>query len=303
MKKRGITLNWNKVLNVFIIIFLGFNLLLFMNQKNYESERYVMSDSRVRQMERVLNERGIGIYTYIPGYYPQTQLRLESPTLDKDNIIQRVLGEVYESRLDNDYFAERIFNEDQELTFYMGEQKGMMYYKLKDGAKAYAPEDLTDASIRKVILQFSEDLFGEETNMQPTYWKEVDGEGYRIELNESYKGNLIFQSYIKLYITMNGIEEALAIRYKPIEFSGDKQNVYPFDEVIYNLMYYLEEEYSESQIEQSGRRTIRYIDVGYYVVDEGARNLTFRADPYYRVIFEDGDVYYINAYSNVIYKL
>ncbi len=36
-----------------------------------------------------------------------------------------------------------------------------------------------------------------------------------------------------------------------LNFSGDKQNVYPFDEVIYNLMYYLEEEYSESQLEQA----------------------------------------------------
>ena len=274
---------------------------LFINQKNYESERYIMSDSRADQVRKVLNEVGISIYTYIPGYYPQTQLRLESPTLDKDKIIQKILGDTYESRLDDDYFAERIFNDQQELTFYMGDQKGMLYYKLKEGEKAYIPEDLTDASVRKVILQFAEDLFGEDTNMQPTYWKEIEGAGYRIELNESYKGNLVLQSYIKLYITMDGIEEALAIRYKPIEFSGGKQNIYPFDEVIYNLMYYLEEN-NEIQVEGSGRG-IRHIDIGYYVVDEGARNLTFRADPYYRVIFNDGDVYYINAYSNVIYKL
>ncbi len=297
-----ITLNWNKVLNVFIVIFLGFNLLLFANQKNYESERYVMSNNRVRQMEKVLNERGIGIYTYIPGYYPQTQLQLEAPTLDKEGIVQRVLGERVERHIDNDYFAERTYSESQELTFYMGEQKGLMYYKLKENGKAYVPEDLTDASVKKVIMQFSKDLFGDEAKMEPTYWKDIDGEGYRIELNEQYKGNLVFQSYIKLYVTMNGIEEALAIRYKPIELSGTKKNVYPFDEVIYNLMHYLEEEKGDP-VENDDKRTIRYIHIGYYVVDEGMRNLTFRADPYYRVIFEDGEVYYINAYSNVIYKL
>jgi len=296
----GNIMNWNKVINVLILIFLVINILLFGWQKVNEDERYTLPDDREKQMQNVLRRNGIGIYLTIPEYFPMRQVELFAPKVDSDRIRRSMLGDIVQSEIDAVTLGERIFNENESLTFYVGEQDGYIFYKSVQSS--YVPENMTKGEVDKVALEFAEAMFGENVDMEVTYRKSISTspkDGYRLELNERYKEDLIFQTFIKLDITPEGIKEALAVRYDPVDYIGPKKNIYPLDEVAYNLMYFLEDEL-DTYVEKGLAKFISNIDIGYYLVDVDKRKYEYQLDPYYRIVFKDGDTYYINAYTNDI---
>lgn len=298
-------MNWNKVINVLILLFAIVNVTLFVYKINYESNRYTLPEEREKQVSSALNTAGITLYLFVPDYYPQRQIELEAPAIDKEEIRRTILGDQVTITPDNT-FGEKISNDNESLTFYTGEQEGYVYYKSEKSS--YVPKDMTVSNVDDIVMEFAKDLYGSDVDMDITYRKSVEedvvngiDEGYRIELNEVFKDRIVFQSYIKLYITEMGIQEALAVRFKPIDYVGNSRNVYPFDEVMYNLMYYLEDELEAMDIEDNvPKKSIKDIDVGYYLLDIDRRKYVYNLDPHYRVIFESGETYYINAYTNVI---
>jgi hypothetical protein len=64
-------------------------------------------------------------------------------------------------------------------------------------------------------------------------------------------------------------------------------------------MYFLEDEL-DTYVEKGLAKFISNIDIGYYLVDVDKRKYEYQLDPYYRIVFKDGDTYYINAYTNDI---
>lgn len=298
-------MNWNKVINLFILLFAIVNITLFAYKTNYESNRYTLPEERENQIFSALNAAGIGIYQFVPEYYPRRQIELEAPVVDQERVQKAILGDQITITPD-ETLGEKISNGKESLIFYTGEQEGYVFYKSDESR--YVPEDMTVNQVEKVAFEFAKDLYGEDINMEVTYRKtvvedEADQikEGYRIEMNERFKDDIIFQSYIKLYITEDGIKEALAVRFNPVDYVGTNKNVYPFDEVIYSLMYYLEDELDAMVIEDNIlKKFIKDIDVGYYLVDVDRRKYLYNLDPHYRIIFESGETYYINAYTNDI---
>lgn len=294
-------MNWSKLLTVMIMVFLVINILLFSYQRFYERNRYTLSKERESQLNSYVNSEGVVLYYVIPSYYPKSSLELNSPKMDKEAIAKRILGDVQESRLEDTSLAERRFNENESLTFYAGDQEGVIFYKSTNSS--YIPKDMTIGSVDAIAMRFAKDLFGSEVDMVVTYRKANDPgteEGYLIELNEQFKDTIIFQTYVKLKITKEGIKEAIGIRYEPIDFVGVKKNIYPFDEVIYSLMYYLKDDLAKIKVDP--KKTIKDIDIGYYLIDVDQRKIVYQVEPYYRIIFNDGETYFINAYTNDITK-
>lgn len=299
-------MNWNKVMNVFILLFLVLNVALFLYQWQYEDERYTLSSDRETMLTKILGREGVTIYNWIPKFEPMETIVLGEPVKDKERIIETIIGDQYTIEPDEFNLGEKVSDGEQTLIFYFGEQEGYIYYSSETGH--YVPENLTKNSVEKVAKQFAEDLYGEDVVMETTLDTQIKDDndvplGYRIEMNEIYARDQrqIFQSFIKLYVTEDGIQEALAVRYPPIELGSEVKDIHAFDVVMYNLMYYLSEELEELRSE-GVTKTIKEIDVGYYLQDVDTKKLTYELEPHYRVVFIDGDTYYINAYTNVITK-
>lgn len=296
-------MNWNKVLNVFIIILVVVNLGLFGFDKYNEQFKYVLTNERVEQLTRVMNLKGVQYNGFLSGdvknYYPMTSVELEAPSADKESIIKRILtDEVPETRMESMPVRERVFTETQSLTFFYGEDRGVVYYE--GSGSHYQPKDMTIEAVDIVAKAFAKDMFGEDVVMTITDRK-MSNDSFRIEMNEVFNDRIIFQTSIQLQITSEGIKEATAVRYKPLETVGNRESVYPLDEVMYNLIYYLENE----EADQEGildKLEIRDIDLGYYIVDSNRNKLVYEVEPYYRFIFESGEIYYVNGFTNVIYK-
>lgn len=298
-------MNWNKVINVLILLFAFINVTLFVYKNSYENNRYSLPDERAVLVKNALDARGIALYEFIPEYYPTKQIQLEAPSIDKERVKKEMLGDQITITPDNT-LGERISNVNESITFYTGEREGYVFYKSENSS--YVSKDLTISNVEDVAYDFAKDLFGDDVKMEVTYRKEIEedlangiSKGYRLELNEVYKDDIILQTFIKLYITEEGIEEALAVRFKPVGYSGSSKNIYPFDEVMYSLMFYLEDESEDQGVKNSGR-TIRDIEVGYYLLDVDRRKYLYNVDPHYRIIFESGETFYINAYTNDIIR-
>ena len=297
-------MNWNKVLNVFIAIFIVLNLFLYWYQNQYDKDRFTLTEKRENQLSSIMAEEGVTIYEFIPNYFPMESLVLGEPGIDKENVIRTILGETYDILLDDLNLGEKVTSGDESLIFYFGEQDGYVYYSSEGGH--YVPENMTLGQVEKVAKEFAIDLFGEDVQMEITVMTEVtdtEPNGLRIEMNEVYgrDQHKVFQTFIKLFITREGVLEALAVRYPPIELSNEPKNIFAFDVVMYNLVYNLENEL-EALKEEGQSKTIKDINVGYYLPDVDSKKLTYELEPHYRVVFKDGDTFYINAYTNVITK-
>ncbi len=299
-------MNWNKVLNVFIVIFLVINVFLFFYHRQYATERYMLSESRYSQLQTVLESNGILLYKYMPTYTPMSMLVVNAPEKDREAIVANILGSKYDIKANSNGLGEVLSAGDESLTFYYGEQEGYVYYKSE--GRHYIPENFTDDAIEKVAGQFAADIFGEDVDMEVTLnmpQKDVDGEvvGLRVEMNEKLGNNTsIFQTYIKLYITRDGVEEALAVRFTPVELENNEQKIHAFDTAMYNLMYFIKGEENSSETGEPLGRKINDIHLGYYIPDVDNKKLTYEVEPHYRIVFENGDTYYVNAYTNAIIK-
>ncbi len=302
-------MNWNKVLNVFIIIFLVINIFLFFFHRQYAAERYILSESRSSQLHNVLESNGILLYEFLPNYKPRAKLLISAPALNKEAIVANILGEKYTIKVESNNLGETLSTDDQSLTFYYGEQDGYVYYK-SEGAH-YVPDNFTDDALQKVADDFAKDLYGDDVNMEVTLnipQKDTNNEvvGIRVEMNEKIDNSTsIFQTFIKLYITRDGIEEGLAVRFAPVDLEDEVQKIHAFDTAMYNLMYYLDKG-GEGKGNGNGgeiiERKINDIHLGYFLPDVDSKKLTYEVEPHYRIVFEDGDTYYINAYTNAITK-
>ncbi len=183
-------MNWNKVVNMLLILFLAINVMLFGYQQFYQNRRYTLTEERAVQLQSVMDSKGINMFEYIPKHYPKSQFELEAPSVDKEMMKQNILGSVYKTQIDENSLGERVYTSDQSLTFYVGEQDGYVYYK-SEGSH-YVPANLTLSNVESAAMQFAEDLFGEEVKMEMTYRKSVgenggEEKGYRIELNERFE--------------------------------------------------------------------------------------------------------------------
>jgi len=292
-------MNWNRVINVFLLIFALLNIFLWRYQIQYEENRYTINQVRKDQLSTVLSNNGISSYVFLPEYYPTSQLELEAPSIDKNEISTSILGDDYTRGLKDGMEVHE--SNLGSITYYTDVKQSYIFYK-GSGVK-YLPKDLTSSAVDQVAKEFARDLFGKDVKMEITVRKNIkDSEeeaGYQLEMNEIFRDKIIFQTFIKLRITRQGIMEALAVRYKPLDYYGNNKNIYPYDEAIYSLIYYMKE--NETQ-DIEGEGHISDVDIGYYIMDVDTRRYEYQVDPYYRIIFSDGSVYYINAYTNDVFE-
>lgn len=293
-------MNWNRAINLLIVVFLIMNLVLYGYGKKYEQNKYNLSEARVTKLNQVLNKKNISLYNYIPPNYPLRGLAMKPPALEIEAVVERIFKQQEYSLEEDEVRGNRYFNEKQSLTFYTGKRKGYIYYNGKQSA--YVPKNMTVEEVEKIALQMGRDLLGDNVTLAVTYKENLKDNSYRVEINEIYDKKINFQTFIQLVIKETGIEQALAVRYKPIDFVGKEKFVFPIDEILYRLTDYLEkEEILKANPEQNNVKTIRDIDIGYYVVDVEQQAISYDADPYYRIIFDGGDTYYVNAYTNTVF--
>lgn len=289
-------MNWNKIISIFIVLFLGINLGIYAYREISNHNKYTLSNSRIYQLERVMKQKGVTMYAYLPDFYPKAKLELRNWEWKKDRILSKIFaGQAYRSEITYEVaLADTYKNESQVLSFYTGDYNGTLYYK---GVNPdYVPDGLGLAAMESTAIGFVKDLVGENYQFEVTHRK-IRGEEYLLEVNGRFANQTIFSTYFQIQIGAGGIREAIGRFYEPVNFFDESQEIYAFDEVMYYFM---------NEMEEQGHRDIiiKDVDVGYYILDSNSRQLTIEATPVYRIILEASEnIYYIDAYKNELLTL
>lgn len=284
-------MNWNKILTIFLGIFLALNIGLYAYQSFHNQRNYNLSNSRIRQLESVMKQKGVTMYAYLPEFYPKAKLELKSSEWKKEEILTKIFdGQEYRSEITYEAaLADTYQNEAQKLSFYTGEHKGTLYYSGRNAR--YTPDGLNLPAMEAKALLFAKDVVGEEAEFKITN-REILGDGYLLDVNGSFRDEIIFSTFFQVKIGGEGIKEVIGRFYRPIDFIGAPQEIYAFDEVMYHFMNKMEE-LGKTEI------IIKDADVGYWILDSTTKQLSIESIPVYRILLEGEDtVYYIDAYKN-----
>ncbi|WP_304942478.1 hypothetical protein [Vallitalea guaymasensis] len=283
-------MNFGRILNIFIILFLVANVVLY-GMYEYKSKKdYSITAEKEAQLRETLGENDIYIYCLLPDFRPRKRIEVKFRNIDEDKIRKQLFGNVTVTYKNLDH---RYTKENEDLIIYQGTKKGTVFYT--NSYDNHLAENFDNSTIEK----YSKDLMKKltiEGNMNLTSYQPDDNYSYyQIEYNDSYRDETIFSNTAVIIFYESGkVMARVKNRYEPIRFVGDSERIYPIDEVLYKFMHNIRQKDNNELIKIMG------IDIGYYVEEEDIAdaNTIMKAEPWYRIRLGNNEVHYINAYTN-----
>ena len=285
-------MNMQKMLNGFIMIFLIINIGLFIFIYQREVSRYTLSDERISQLENILDKNDIYLLDHLPDSYPKSKLRVSMPVDTEKELVEGFFKDE-EARFIISSSAHTHETSKERLTFDQVNEKGRVFYGSSE--PTFVPENLSDHEKLKIAADFVDEMTLGKGKYALT--DQRDGDDFSIYyFNEQFLGELIFSNETIVRIEEKGITEARAIRYVPQGLVGDAFEIFPADEALYKFMSYIRA-FEDTTI------TITDLDLGYAIGQSTLENVIWMdIEPYYRIKLSTGQTYFINAYTNEIYR-
>ena len=289
-------MRWNKALNGLLIIFIVLNVALgWMNYDRF-NRFYRISDERIETIKGILAQREIQVKADLPTLFiPRSSIWIEPmqiTTTLRDQLVNRVFGKEREGvTITNETSGEYGKNaliyrqEEAELAFY----KTFLTYR--NGAKQQEEGVLSQKQASKFAKAFVKQLNLED------YLKEVKidyrSESYGMEVTyyEVYRGLPIFDSFVKMKISPQGVFEAEVRCLEVTDKVSLTKPLYPIDQVLFAL---------QKPIEENKAYVIESVELGYRLNHtEGVHILSEEATPMYKITIEGlSDPIFVNAYTN-----
>lgn len=289
-------MRWNKALNGLLIIFIVLNVALGWMNYNRFNRFYRISDERIETIKGILAQRQIQVKADLPTLFmPRSSIWIEPmqiTTTLRDQLVNRVFGKEREGvTITNETSSEYGKNaliyrqEEAELAFY----KTFLTYR--NGAKQQEEGVLSQKQASKFAKAFVKQLNLED------YLKEVKidyrSESYGMEVTyyEVYRGLPIFDSFVKMKISPQGVFEAEVRCLEVTDKVSLTKPLYPIDQVLFAL---------QKPIEENKAYVIESVELGYRLnYTEGVHILSEEATPMYKITIEGlSDPIFVNAYTN-----
>ncbi|VDN48052.1 conserved protein of unknown function [Petrocella atlantisensis] len=285
-------MNMQKMLNGFIMIFLIINLGLFLFIYQRDVSRHTLSGERIDQLERILEKNDIYLLDHLPDFHPKSKLRVSMP-VDIEKELVEVFFQNEEVRFTISANAHTHETAVERLTFDQVNEKGRVFYGSNE--PTFVPKNLLGHEKLKSANDFVDKMTLGKGKYELT--DQRDGDVFSIYYyNERFLGELIFSNETVVRMEEKGITEARAIRYVPQGFVGNPLELFPADEALYKFMSYI-------RAFEDTTLTITDFDLGYAIGQSPLENVIWmEIEPYYRIKLSTGQTYFINAYTNEIYR-
>jgi len=287
-------MNWNKGKNRLILLFLSINILLGWVNYRKASSSYFLKEVQVEDIKQVMLENNIIIESEISRKYKPLQKLTVFPyqinSAEREATVKKVFGTLedvkvsVESAKGLDEKPKRIYTKDQQSVVFEGEKVLYHHHGIEQGildihtAKKMGEKWLKQIgySPKKMHLQ----IISEPNDWQLIYYDE-------------YEKMPVFDSYVKLKISPLGVTDAEIHKVELGESTGDKQAIYAIDQMLFYLITII------GQREEP--RVIKDVMIGYALENpKGTHLIAEKAIPFYQIILENGEMYYIDAYNNEI---
>ncbi len=288
-------MNWGRFKNIAIICFIVLNIALGILISDKKDKTYNIQDIQIERVKKIFEAQDLGLYTALPkSYYPMSMIKLKNIETSLTEISKDFFGTT--NGIKNNIDSEKIIlyiDETSEVDVY---KNGVVKYKKN---KVTAGQNKYDKNqSRKIADKFIESLnFVRRKN----YYNQAytTNEGYVVEYNSRYNNKTVFSNYIRVLVKNNEVVEAVIQNYEIEGYANEQREIYSADEALINLMYEVKHDYQSKQKDLH----VMGFDIGYYINPKTLDDITnIKAEPYYRVLINEKDIYYINAYTNEIVK-
>lgn len=286
-------MNWNKVQNIFIIIFLILNICLwYYNKLNEDS--YELSKEQKTRLVNILEKNNIIVAEYFPKFKPMHQLKVSPYIVDEKDereLVKSIFQDINNIKISMPDEGKKYKKNNKVLyLFTKGKNEGIISYT--DEGKENYIKQLTEEKALEEAQQFIKNKFSIFTNVEwkLTYKEKINHQqqAYIFQFNENYQGYLLNSSSIKLFINKKGVFYAEAKRAIPEKLLREKIKLSPVDEVVYSM---LDDEVFMKNIKNKYKSIkINSIELCY----DAQYNKKY-LDPYYKICLANGIQYLANA--------
>ena len=280
-------MDWGKAKNYTIIFLILLNILLFFCNI-WVNEKNVITDEQINAVKSVLDKKGIKLSAEIPKNYDA----MAQVNLDEYNYDVISLQEIFFPNQDD----VRRFSDSGKIiiTSNSDEKSGKVtisddivtYEKFDESLKNGLSEGQALNICEKMANAISKIFTGLEFYDVKNY-----GDYYNVEYVQTYKGEYIFNNYIKFKICENG-NIIVQLRYFPVKNSfGNSVDICSADEALFIFSNKVRDYFKSQSI------NVSKIEKGYYFTDfqKGESAVSM---PFYRIeINEKETPFFINAYD------
>lgn len=269
-------MNWSKAKTVMIITFAILNVLLYLTiAKMNKSEPYILSGNDLHSLKKVLLQNNIILKTTIPqNKEPLPLIKVTREIFDEDFALENFIkGQKYGKYKENRYtifkFEDKTIKVDG-VSFY--------YFERSDKFK-----NMSSSQKEEYVQNFINNYHFKEINVQVE--KIFQGREVKIKYFQTYKDYFIDGGWMEGKIDDKGFEFSKCW-FGSVAMEKAKKDVI---DAVYALLKLVEIKTDTKPM------VIKEIKLGYYFNWSNATK--GEAVPVWRITTEEGDKYYVNAYT------
>ena len=280
-----IALEWRKAIIILIVSFISLNLILATNiwYREKPSNYFNLTENQQSQIEKLLEQRNVKLKADMPEEgRAQAFLEIRFKPIDEKKALEDFFGKNAKPQIEDAEGSKSYTLDGKQLI--ITDNGELTYHDNKEGK---APSTITEEKARKEAESFLKSHGGipEQAVLSNITYDDLN-KGYLLEYNRYYEDFLIANSNATVLVTPSGVKMYHQCWMDPIGDIGKKRSVISPLTAIMRVV---------SEIKTEDPFVISDIEQGFYSKLYNADRL--QAAPVWKVALENGDVYYVNAYT------
>lgn len=282
-------MDWEKAKKVVIAVLVILNCALL--GLNYaKNEKYNLTQVREKAIYDVLAKNGISMYTEIVSKsVPMREISVKPLELSTEILKEAFFDKNENVNISVEFNSTVLKTDKTEVKV----ENNNIYLKNIDGTGEYP--NLTDIAARNIVENYVRNI-----NLYSKY--EVDNViaedgGYVVEFVKKFKGNKMFNTSARFFVTEKGIMWGETAFYDGEAYVGDKRDICMADEALLTFM---------QEINKLGKKEtvfVNHIEIGYDIKEKFdiAEGSQIKIVPVYGIYTSySSEPFIINAYTNEI---
>ncbi|MCF6096297.1 two-component system regulatory protein YycI [Thermovorax subterraneus] len=277
-------MDWRKAIGILTVSFFVLNIVLIINlfMKTLPEQGLNLGEGKEQAIRNYLESRGIKLATQLPAKWaPLPFLEVGRESLKTEELIKIFLPGKIE-KVEDIEDGKKYISGGRRLIF---TESGSVIFENDEKTENIGDLDETKAvEIAERFIKVHGGLPEDASLNYVKYNPEIGG--YEVEYIGNYKGFFIANRYIRLSITPHGVVKFQRSFLKPVAFKGKRRQVIPPLTAVLKV---------DAERKNNTPMIVKKVEQGFYSQFYNAER--WLAAPVWKVELNNGEVYYVNAYT------
>lgn len=241
-------MNWGKILNRLIVVFIIVNVVLGIMNLERKVMNYTLSKERVASLQNVLTQRDIYVNTVLPKLFtPKTKASIQKIVMSaaiREEVSKAIFGKDLEgvsittaNISDSTSEKKRIYKKENKLITF---NEDTIFYRNQSVKDAIVSLKKAEKTIQLFLKDISHPKSNGVTRNKHLVYEQKDGKTI-LTYYTIFEGYAVFDSYIRFTVGKDSVQsmDIHLGEVKLLENKKTKQPIYPVDKVLFGLDDYL----------------------------------------------------------------